>query len=490
MKRVNIVGAGLGGISAAIALASTGYSVKIFDKNSHIGGKLNILEKEGYKFDLGPSIMILPHIFRKLFEYTGRDMSDYFTITELSPQWRCFWEDGTVIDLHGDMKLMEKELDKYPEEIGYYDYINYSRNLWKFSEDAYFERRSDTLRDIAEGYSLPELARKTDYFSTMTQGVERFIKEPHLRDMMKFFIKYVGSSSDNAPAIMNLLAYSQLGYGEWYVEGGMYNIARGLRRLMDELGIEIHLETEIKEILIEMDKAVGVQTSDGTIYPSDYVISNMETIPAYKKLLPENRNLIRKYEKTFEPSCSGLVLDLGIDRRYENLAHHNFIFSKDQSGHFDSVYNKKKMPDDPTIYLVAPTRTDPTVAPPGCDVIKILPHIPHIQNPPYEKKDYDALRERVLDKLERTVMPDLRKHIVVEDMLIPDDIERMYYSNKGSIYGIVSDRRKNKGLRTPKKSEIYENLYFVGGSVNPGSGMPMVISSGQMVRDMIIEKER
>jgi len=238
--------------------------------------------------------------------------------------------------------------------------------------------------------------------------------------------------------------------------------------------------------------AVEVKDSDGKAQriDADYVVSNMEVIPALQRLLGESAGVMKRYEK-FEPACSGIVVHLGLDRVYPQLAHHNFFYSRDQHAHFDRVFQQHKLPDDPTIYLVAPTRTDPSQAPAGHDNIKILPHIPYIQDAePHTHEDYVALKELCLDKLERMGLSDLRKHIVVEDFWTPLDIEKKYYSNKGAIYGVVSDRRRNFAFKAPKQSREYENLFFVGGSVNPGGGMPMVTLSGQHVARMVAEAEQ
>jgi diapolycopene oxygenase len=220
------------------------------------------------------------------------------------------------------------------------------------------------------------------------------------------------------------------------------------------------------------------------------VISNLEVIPAYDRLLGESPAFLRKLDK-FEPACSGLVVHLGTDRIYPQLAHHNFFYSQDQKKHFATVFEEKRLPEDPTIYLVAPTRTDPAQAPGGCDNIKVLPHIPYLQEPnPYTREDYLAYKDRVLAKLERMGLTDLRKHTVVEDVWTPYDIQERYGSNRGSIYGVVSDWRRNYGFKAPKRSRRYANLYFVGGSVNPGGGMPMVILCGQKVCDAILRADR
>jgi diapolycopene oxygenase len=269
------------------------------------------------------------------------------------------------------------------------------------------------------------------------------------------------------------------------VDGGLYNIALGLQRLMNELGITVHLNSEVTEVRKEGSRVTGL-VANGQFHPADIIVSNMEVIPAYEKLLREDKPFLRTLDK-YEPSCSGLVLELGLDCQYPQLAHHNFFFSEHQREHFHTVFRKRQLPPDPTIYLVAASRTDPTVAPPGCDCLKILPHIPHIEDAhPLTREDYLAFKERVVDKLERMGLKDLRKHVVFEHCWTPLDIRQQYYSNKGAIYGVVSDRFKNLAFKAPKQSTKYPNLFFVGGSVNPGGGMPMVVLCGQNVARKVV----
>jgi diapolycopene oxygenase len=323
----------------------------------------------------------------------------------------------------------------------------------------------------------------------MHRSVARHFRHPHLQDIFDFFIKYVGSSAYHAPAFMNCLPTIQFRYDLWYVDGGLYGIARGLGRLMDELGITVHLEREVVRIPVQGDRVQGVQTADGQLTTADVVVSNMEVIPAYRRLLDADAAFLRSL-KRFEPACSGLVLDLGLDCEYPQLAHHNFFFSGNQREHFNTVFRKRELPHDPTIYLVAASRTDPSVAPQGCDCLKILPHIPYIdEERPLSRADYLAFKERIVDKLERMGLTDLRKHTVFEHVWTPLDIRDHYYSNKGSIYGVVSDRFRNLAFKAPKQSTLYPNLFFVGGSVNPGGGMPMVIQCGQNVARAVRDRD-
>jgi len=284
----------------------------------------------------------------------------------------------------------------------------------------------------------------------------------------------------------------QLEFGLWYVHGGLYQLARAFEQRLNETGVRIHLNHRVLAINKQGKQVTGVTAQDphgsNITFAADFVISNMEVIPATEQLLREPSRVLKRLER-YEPSCSGIVLHLGLNRIYPQLAHHNFFYSTDQKNHFNRVFRDKLLPDDPTIYLVAPTRTDPSQAPAGCDNIKILPHIPYINDKhPYTREDYVALKELCLDKLERMGLIDLRKHIVVENFWTPFDIEAKYLSNRGSIYGVVSDMRKNFAFKAPKRSPGYTNLFFVGGSVNPGGGMPMVTLCGQHVARLIMEQ--
>ncbi|MDO9161212.1 MAG: phytoene desaturase family protein [Methylococcaceae bacterium] len=486
-KHVVVIGAGLGGLSAAISLATEGFSVDLLEKNDKVGGKLNILEKDGFTFDLGPSILTMPHIFQALFDRVGKNMADYINIQTVEPHWRNFFEDGSTLDLSSDPVIMKQELDKLGPNTAkeFEEFLAYSKKLCEITEQGYFAHGLDSFWELLKHYGPVRSLLEFDVFRSMDQGVRRFIKDPKLVDVLNYFIKYVGSSPYDAPALMNLLPYIQFGYGLWYVKGGMYGIAEGLQKLAEELGVNIRVNSEVAEIQQHGGRATGVRLLDGTVISADIVVSNMEVIPAYKKLL--NNEKEAKRLQRFEPSCSGLVLHLGVDTIYPQLAHHNFFYSEHPREHFNAVFHDNKLSDDPTIYLVAPVKSDPTQAPPGCEIIKILPHIPHL-NPeqPLTAEDYAAMRERVLIKLERMGLTDLRKHIVCEEYWTPIDIEQRYYSNQGSIYGVVADRFKNLGFKIPQRSKDISNLYFVGGSVNPGGGMPMVTLSGQLVRDKIL----
>jgi diapolycopene oxygenase len=488
-KKVIVIGSGLGGISAAISLAQAGYDVSIHEKNDKIGGKLNVLKAQGYSFDLGPSILTLPHLFERLFTRSGKRMSDYFAIRPLRPHWRNFFEDGKVVDLYPEPEQMAEEARKVGEDpANLVRFLEYSAGLYDLTNEGYFEQGLDTAAEFRQYYGLSKFP-KFDLFRSMHGGVARYLKTRHMRDIFDYFIKYVGSSAYHSPAFMNCMPTIQYRYDLWYVDGGLYHIALGLGRLMEELGIEVVLHSTVSEVRKQGSRVTGLIAND-VFHPADIIVSNMEVIPAYEKLLAEDDAFLKTLDR-YEPSCSGLVLELGLDRQYPQLAHHNFLYSEHQKKHFHTVFRKRELPPDPTIYLVAASRTDPTVAPSGCDCLKILPHIPHIDEArPLSREDYLALKERVIDKLERMGLDNLRQHTVFEHCWTPLDIREQYNSNKGSIYGVVSDRFKNLAFKAPKQSVRYPNLFFVGGSVNPGGGMPMVVLCGQNVAKKVVAWDR
>ncbi len=488
-RKVVIIGAGLGGVSAAITLAQDPENdITLLERNNHLGGKLNVTEKEGFTFDLGPSIFTMPFVFEKLFSLHGKKMEDYFTLEAVRPHWRNFFEDGTVIDLEKDIQLMKNP----PSSLNDVDlkdlenFLNYSKKLYEFSDQVYFKNQSESLMDVMRYWNPLTIPNRSDYLHSMDEGVRKRIKNPYMIDILNFFIKYVGSSPYDAPAILNLLPYVQWEFDLWYVKGGLGNLGKGLTRFVKELGIAVRTGTDITEIQKAEGKITHVISSDGVNYPVDLLISNMEVIPFYEKVSKEPAVKIKKYKERFGPACSGFDLHLGVDRKYEQLRHHNFFFAKEGKKHFDYIFHEHRLSDDPTIYLVAPMKTDPSQGPEGCELIKILPHIPVVDPEcPFTEEEYSNYRNHVLNKLERMGLTDLRKHIITEELWIPETIQETYLSNQGAIYGVVSDKKKNKGFKTPKKSEFYSNLYFVGGSVNPGGGMPMAVLSGQQVYEQI-----
>ncbi|MFJ7754324.1 phytoene desaturase family protein [Peribacillus muralis] len=491
-KTVIIIGGGLGGLSAAISLAQAGYDVSLYEKNNHIGGKLNRLDQDGFGFDLGPSILTMPKIFERLFTASGKSMKDYVPIEKLDHQWRSFFPDGNVIDLYEDLNEMQEKNPALSENDmrEYQNLLHYSKRLYDMTDKVYFQQGVDTTRQIMKHTGLFTALKNFDLFSTVHGAINKRISNEELRVMLSYFIKYVGSSPYDAPAVLNMMIYMQHDQGVWYVPGGLHNLSSGLVKLAEEVGVTFHLGRQIVKLEKKNGKVNAAVLEDGTKLTADYFVSNMEVIPVYERLLEEDSHYVKKLKKKFEPASSGLVMHLGVKKSYPQLRHHNFFFAENMKQQMQSIFHRHELPDDPVIYLVNVNKTDPTQAPAGYENIKVLPHIPYIRDQqPYTQQDYEQFSERVLIKLEKMGLHDLRDNIVTKDVWTPEDIRRMYGSDRGAIYGTVSDRKKNKGFKHPKQSELYDNLYFVGGTVNPGGGMPMVTLSGQLVSEKIVQRD-
>lgn len=485
MKKPNalIIGAGLGGISAAVSLAADGWKVTLADKNAIIGGKLNYTRQDDFFFDLGPSLLTMPHVFQTLFTKAGRQMENYVDLIPIPLQWRNFFEDGTKLDLHDSVQKTADELNLFSPKAGhqFLDFCTYARKQRTLAETVYFRKGTDTVRDLLLGSNPLEIIQM-DFFHSVSGSVKKRIQERHVREIMYYFCKYVGSSPQRAPGFLSLLISIQFAYGVHYVKGGMYGLAKGLHRLLDELGVEVKTGFEATDLRYGKNGRIkAVKFRNGEEADCDLLISNMEIIPFYSRIagLPD---ISRSLEKWFPSSCSGLVIHLGVNKTYSDVAHHNIFHSATPHRQFRSVFERMELPDDPTLYVVRPTKTDSSLAPEGCDIIKVLPQIPHLHSlRSWRPEDLDRLKESVLEKLERMGLTDLRKHLISEKTLTPYDLRNMYYSNRGSIYGTVSDRWRNMALKAPQKSQIFNNLFFVGGSVNPGGGMPMVVLGGMQV---------
>ncbi|MCY0888642.1 MAG: phytoene desaturase family protein [Alicyclobacillaceae bacterium] len=491
-RKVVVIGGGLAGMSAAIRLAVDGYHVTVLEKNQRVGGKLNRVSGNGFTFDTGPSILTMPWVLENLFAAANRDIRDYMEIVRVEPQWRSFFEDGHTMDLEGDLPSLLSTISSLNPSDGakFLQYLQYCGRMYELSRQSFYKKSLSGLPDLRKEHSLRELM-EMDPLKTMNTVTEKYLTDPHLRQMFNFFVMYVGSSPYDAPAILSQLIYVQLGLGIFYVKGGMYQIAEGMLKLAGELSVDIHTDAKVEEILFTGNRATGVRLESGEVVSADILVCNREVIPAHQSLLaqhPDKDAVISKLSK-FEPTVSGHVLLLGVDCQYEQLRHHNFFFSENPEREFRDMFHDRKPTEDPTVYLGVSSRSDPSQAPVGMDNLFVLTHVPPLAPTESFEARREWYRDLVLNKLERMGLKDLRSHIVFEHQFIPDDLHQLYGANGGSIYGVVTDRKKNGGFKIASRSSLLSNLYFVGGSVHPGGGVPMVTLCGQLTADLIGQQE-
>src|SRR3954454_15558672 len=480
-QEIGVIGSGLGGLSAACVLAARGYKVTVFEKNEWLGGKAAALNEEGYRFDMGPTILIYPSVLRRIFSEAGRDMSRYLNLVPLEPQWRCFFEDRSQLDLYGDAAEMKAEIERFSpgNSEGFAKFSAKSEELHQISNRFFFWRSVGSMKDTFETGSAINLSLLRDVSrmqlgQTVAGAIRRDIKDRRLAQMLDHLVQYVGSSPEKAPAILCAIGHMQASEGVWYPIGGTRAIPEALIRLAKELGVQFRTNCPIDKIETEGGAVTGLVTGRGERISLGAIVANSDAVRTHRELIVGKVAKRFNRRRSYEPACSGVVIYLVLDRRYEQLAHHNFIFSRDPGEEFHAIYDKGRLAPDPTAYVCAPSCTEAGVAPPGGEALYILVHTPYLRPGQDWQKLYPEYRKVIFEKLSRTAgVKDLESHIRFERQLTPQDIHERYGVLNGAIYGITSHGRLQGGFKPANHSLDLKGLYMAGGAAHPGPGMPM-----------------
>jgi phytoene desaturase len=490
---IAVIGGGLAGLAAACVLAARGHKVILFEKNAWLGGKAAEFAEDGFRFDMGPTILTVPRVLDRIFAEAGLKTAERLDLRRLDPQWRCFFDDGSVLDLRQDVPEMAETLKSYAPgtESGYADFIAMSEKLHSVSEKFFFWRSVEDIGDTLDFKKNMDLATLQDVMSlrmgtTVAGQIRKRVKDKRVAQMLDHFVQYVGSSPYLSPAVLCGIAHMQTNDGVWYPMGGTRAVPVALEKLARELGVEVRLETGIAKIHQVEGRAGRVETDTGELIDVTAVVSNMDSVRTYRELIggaPAD-SFAKRWKR--EPACSGVVLYLGLDRAYEHLAHHDFVFSRDPEEEFDFIYHKGEPAPDPTCYIAAPSRTEPGVAPEGGEALYILVHTPYLRPHHDWAQMLPAYRQVIFDKLARTAgMKDLESRIRVERALTPQDINDRYRVLNGAIYGLASHGRMFGAFKPGNRSRDLPGLYLAGGAAHPGPGMPMVLMSGWIAADTL-----
>ncbi len=490
---VGVVGAGLGGLAAACTLAARGHKVTLFEKNGWTGGKAAVLSDGGFRFDMGPTILTVPKVLARVFAEAGRKMEDYLDLRRIDPQWRCFFDDGAVLDLSDDPAVSRRDIEalRPGDGAGFDEFLKLSDKLHEISEKFFFWKSVEDIRDTMDLKRNMDVATLRDVMalrmgSTVAAQVRKRVKDPRTAQMLDHFIQYVGSSPYGSPAVLCSIAHMQTDDGVWYPMGGTRAVPMALQALADDLGVVTRTDTSIKRVVSSGGRVTGVETDDGEVVLLSALVSNMDSVRTYNELVggAEGEKFGRRW--TRDPACSGVVLYLGLDRAYDHLKHHDFVFSRDPEEEFDWIYRKGEPAPDPTCYVAAPARTEPGVAPPGGEALYVLVHTPYLRPHHDWSKMFPDYRRVILDKLARTAgLRDLESRIVVEHHLTPQDIHERYRVLNGAIYGLASHGRFFGAFKPGNRSREMAGLYLAGGAAHPGPGMPMVLMSGWIAADSL-----
>jgi len=495
--RIGIIGGGLGGMAAACTLAARGYAVTLFEKSPWLGGKASVLEANGYRFDMGPTILTMPSILRRIYAEAGRKLEDHLDLLPLDPQWRCFFSDGGVLDLVANVEQMCRKLDAFAPggktSAGYRRFLGFAKRLNSISERFFFWRSIGSIWDMMDLKSMFKPAMLADVLSmklgkSVAQCVRAHVPDHRVAQMLDHFTQYVGSAPDFSPAVLCGIAHMQTEEGIWYPRGGTGAVPKALAELAANLGVELRTDVGVRRILVDDKGAVaGVETDRNEQVPLAAVVSNCDAVRTHRELLSGTRAAQRfERRRGYEPACSGVVLYLGLDRIYDHLRHHNFVFSRDPEVEFEEIYRKGVPPADPSCYVCAPARTEPGVAPPGGEALYVLVHTPYLRPGQDWNQLFPAYRRTILRKLADSAgLGDLEQRIRFESRLTPLDIHNRYRVLNGAIYGLASHGRYFGAFKPANRSKDVKGLYLAGGAAHPGPGMPMVLMSGWIAADAL-----
>ncbi|WP_207433683.1 1-hydroxycarotenoid 3,4-desaturase CrtD [Sabulibacter ruber] len=485
MAKAIIIGAGIGGIAAAIRLAVKGYTVTVLEANASFGGKMTQFTLPGgYRFDAGPSLFTLPHLVDELFSLAGRNPKDYFRYQRLPIVTQYFWPDGTRLTAHASSEDFAQEVEtklgipkvqlkKHLQKVArlYHATANTFLHKSLHKLDTYIS--ADVLKTLP---ALPELGLTT----TMHAANAKAFSDPRLVQLLDRYATYNGSDPYQAPGTLNLIPHLEFNIGAFYPEGGIYAIAESLVKLGEELGVEFRYQEPVQEIITQGNRATGVRTSQG-VYEADLVVSNMDVVPTYRKLLPSQPAPERTLQQP--RSSSALIYYWGISRSFPELDLHNIFFSQDYKAEFEHIFKKGTVTEDPTVYVNITSKYTPSDAPTDHENWFVMVNVPHNAGQDW-KKLIQQTRQSVLRKVSQALGVEIGPLISAERVWDPKGIEADTSSFAGALYGSSSNNRMAAFLRHPNFSSKLKGLYFVGGSVHPGGGIPLCLLSAKIATDL------
>jgi phytoene desaturase len=479
---IGIIGAGLGGLSAAVHLARKGFKVSVFEKNNYIGGKAGSLVKNGFRFDTGPSLLTMPFILNEIFELNDENIDEYLTIRQLKTTCKYFYPDGSIINSYASPEDFAGEVESKTSDsrMTLKKYLNYCGNIYNLTSDLFLFNPEMNIYTFLNRKALKSMLNfsRVDPFRTMHEANRSFFNDHKMVQLFDRFATYNGSNPYRAPATLNIIPYVELSLGSYVVEEGISAIASGLKVLAEKNGVRFLLNQQVDKILTKNDKAMGIRSNEKD-YFFDSVVSNVDVNYTYNNLLDYN------FKNRNEPSLSGIVFYWGVKGNHPSLEIHNILFSENYKNEFDDIFHSKKCPEDPTVYIYISSKYKKDDAPKGFENWFVMVNTPHNLGQNWNG-EVGKMRVLIKKKVERILGIDISEKILFEEVLTPSDIERNTGSFQGSIYGSSSNSRNSAFRRNPVKSKSYTNLYFCGGSVHPGGGIPLVLLSGKHASELII----
>ena len=485
MKKAIIIGSGVGGLATALRLKAQGLDVVVFENNSYPGGKLSSFNLGQYRFDAGPSLLTMPHYIDELFELFNENPKDYFNYKRKDISCKYFWEDKTVLNAYSDKNKFINEINKVlkVDKNIFTKYLLKAKKKYDLTKNIFLEQSLHKIKtylssDLIKGIFNLYIFQINKTLDTVNQDE---LKEPHLVQLFNRFATYNGSSPFKTPGMMTLIQHLEQEYGTFVSEKGMINISKSIFDLAKRNGVKFEFNKLVNEIVVKNNKVVGVKVNN-TVIESDFVVSNMDIVPTYKKLLKKSYQPKKVLNQ--ERSSSALIFYWGIKKTFKNLELHNILFSNNYKKEFDSIFELGTISDDPTVYINITSKDVVSDAPKESENWFVM-----INSPNDTGQDWNEIiktvRKNTINKINRTLNIDIESFIEFEKVFSPKTIEKNTQSYLGSLYGSSSNNKMSAFLRHPNFSKHIQNLYFCGGSVHPGGGIPLCLLSAKIVSELI-----
>jgi phytoene desaturase len=481
-KRVVIIGGGLGGLATALRLTARGWQVTVCEQGATFGGKMNSWSERGYRFDTGPSLITMPWVFAELFAAAGSQMQEHIELVHMQPLADYVFDDGTRFTYTASLPDWLTTLQQIaPDDVeGFFQFLRLGAQLFTVSEQTFLRRRPLARPRAVDLRLLRQLPLRYGW-GNYHRTVAAHFRSPYLQQLFDRYPTYVGSSPYAAPATLAVIPYLEYAYGGWYVRGGLYRIVQSLLELAVAGGINLIPHARVRQITHVGRQVKGVELADGTRLPAEVVVMNGDASETPRLLGESNGHSLPLSQR----SLSGLVFLLGVKRSFPELQHHTVYFSADYSREFKELFDERRFPDNPTVYVNVPSRSDRSLVPGAGETLFIMANAPANDADVWDEAQINIARHRVFARLRRGGFPVSESDITVSDVWTPHRIAERYAMPGGAIYGTHSHGWRQAFLRPPNKSPEFAGLYFVGGSTHPGGGTPTVLLSAQITSELI-----
>ncbi len=480
-KSAIIIGGGLGGLATALRLAAGGWRITVCEQGGAFGGKMNVWERDGFRFDTGPSLITMPWIFEELFAAAGSKLQEHVELVPVAPLADYVFSDGTRFTYTTNLPDWLATIRQIePRDVdGFMRFMELGARLFALSRETFLRRRPFDPPDLRAFKAMLRFMPFKHAWGNYHRTVEHFFRSPQLRQMFDRYPTYVGSSPYSSPATLAVIPYIEYAFGGWHVRGGLYQLVESICALARELKVTLLANACVEQIEHDEHKVHGVRRADGTRLSADVVVMNGDASLARGLL-----GTTGKQQPALARSLSGFVLLLGIRRELKQLAHHTVYFSPDYRREFAQLFDERRFPDEPTVYVSAPSRTDRTLAPGGGETLFVMANAP-AEDDNWSAEQTAQARARIFAQLKRGGFPGIESDVAVSDVWTPRRIARDYLMPGGAIYGTHSHGWRRAFLRPPNKDARFGGLYYVGGSTHPGGGTPTVLMSAQITCEMI-----